>query len=345
MTRINHRCHKLLKRVVFLVVIAIAVALPVNTFGQTDAQFTQYYEVPNYYNPSAIGLTDFVKIRAGARLQWIGIDNAPQNFIGAANMPLKLGKKRLGVGVVLESGSEGLFRSLSLDAQVAYKLRFLKGELSIGFNIGYRDQKFKGSEVFLPDNDDYHDSSDSGIPTTDLTGNALNLGLGLWYTHKYFWAGLSCTHLNSPTITFSAGENGATSGGTDAEGGVKNYEFEVRRTLYFMAGGNIPIKNTLFEVMPTVMVKSDLTFTRAEAMARVRYNRFLTAGIGYRYDDALLVTLAAEFKNFFLGYSYDYSTSAIAKASSGSHEIFAGYSLKLDFSEKNRNKHKSIRIM
>ena len=55
--------------------------------------------------------------------------------------------------------------------------------------------------------------------------------------------------------------------------------------------------------------------------------------------------VGAEFKNFFLGYAYDYPTSAINKASSGSHELVAGYQLKLDFSGKNRNKHRSIRIM
>ena len=43
-------------------------------FAQTDGQMTQYFEVPTYYNPGAIGSTDFVRIRAGSRMQWIGID-------------------------------------------------------------------------------------------------------------------------------------------------------------------------------------------------------------------------------------------------------------------------------
>ncbi|MCM1111316.1 MAG: type IX secretion system membrane protein PorP/SprF [Clostridium sp.] len=314
--------------------------------AQTDAQFTQYYEIPAYYNPSALGLTDFVRIRGGARLQWVGIDNAPQTFAVMADSPLKIGKKRIGVGVVMEQNSEGLFSNMSIQAQGAYKLNLLKGSLSIGFGIGYRDQKFRGSKVLLPDDDDYHESTDNAIPTTDLSGSAIDFGVGAFYTHRLFWAGISCTHVNSPTITFSSGENGAsTSAGSDAEGNVKNFEFEARRTLYFMAGSNIQIKNSLFEVMPSVFVKSDLTFTRVELNARIRYNKFLIAGIGYRYDDAITATIGAEFKNFFLGYSFDYPTSAIAKASSGSHEIVAGYSLKLDFSEKNKNRHKSIRIM
>lgn len=112
-----------------------------------------------------------------------------------------------------------------------------------------------------------------------------------------------------------------------------------------MAGSNIPIKNTLFEIQPSVMVKSDFTFTVAEATARVRYNKFLTAGLGYRYNDAVSLILGAEYKDFFIGYSYDYSISEISKASNGSHEIWAGYKLKLDLGEKNKHRHKNIRIM
>ena len=132
---------------------------------------------------------------------------------------------------------------------------------------------------------------------------------------------------------------------TGENGNEKNYEFQMGRTLYFMAGSNIPIKNTLFEVIPSMLVKSDFTFTTGEATVRCRYNKFLSAGVGYRWNDAVYAVLSAEFKGFYIGYSYDYPTSAIAKASSGSHEIFAGYSLKLDLSDKNRHKHKSIRIM
>lgn len=97
--------------------------------------------------------------------------------------------------------------------------------------------------------------------------------------------------------------------------------------------------------MPSMMVKCDFTTWKAELTGRVRYKKFITAGLGYRFDDALMVLLGAEYKGFYIGYSYDYPTSAISKASSGSHEIVAGYSVKLNLGEKNKNKHKSIRIM
>lgn len=324
------------------VLILIAALSPFNAGAQSDAQFTQYFEIPSYYNAAATGLTDFVRLRGGSRLQWVGIDNAPKTFLVTADMPLKLFNKRFGVGIIMQQESLGLYDNMTLGAQVSYKFKLLKGEFSAGLQIGFVDEGFKGSKVYIPDDDDYHESTDDAIPTNDIRGTAFDLGLGIYYKHKYFWAGLSCTHITSPTITMNSESGSGSSGDASTE---KNYEFQVGRTLYFMAGSNIPIKNTLFEVIPSVLVKSDLTFTTAEITGRLRYNKFLTAGIGYRYDDAISAMVSAEFKNFFIGYSYDYPTSAISKASSGSHEIFAGYSLKLDLSEKNKNKHKSIRIM
>ena len=319
----------------------LTLILPERTKAQSDAQFTQYFEVPSYYNAAATGMTDFIRIRGGSRIQWVGIDNAPQTFLITADMPLKLFNKRFGIGLMMQQESLGLYKNMMLGAQIGYKFKLFKGEFSAGLQIGFVDESFKGSEVYIPDDDDYHESTDDAIPTTDIKGTALDLGVGIYYKHKYFWAGLSCTHITSPTITLNA-ENGSGGGDATTE---KNYEFQIGRTLYFMAGSNIPIKNTLFEVIPSVLVKSDLTFTTAEITGRVRYNKFLTAGIGYRYNDAISAMVSAEFKNFYIGYSYDYPTSAISKASSGSHEIFAGYSLKLDLSDKNKNKHKSIRIM
>ena len=67
--------------------------------AQVDAQFTQYFEVPNYYNPSAIGNNDYLRIRAGTRLQWIGIPKAPKTFLITGDMPLKLFNKRFGSGL------------------------------------------------------------------------------------------------------------------------------------------------------------------------------------------------------------------------------------------------------
>ncbi len=326
--------------------LALALCVPAAK-AQGDAMLTQYWALPTYYNPGAAGDTDNLRLRGGGRLQWIGIDNAPKTFVVAADMPFKLFNKKFGVGLVAQQESMGLFHNLSVNAQIGYKLKLFKGELTGSLQIGFLNEQFKGSEVYIPSDDDYHQPDDDAIPNRDVSGNALDLGIGLFYTHRKFWAGISLLHANNPTVSFSSeGESGSGSSSLPSGDGVaKKYQFTAKRAAYFMAGSNIPVKNTLFEVIPSLIVRSDFTFTDFEITGRLRYNKLFTAGLGYRYNDAVSLMLGAEIKGIFIGYSYDYHTSDISKASSGSHEIVAGYNLKLDFSEKNRNKHKSIRIM
>lgn len=337
------------KSLLLAAVLLLILNLPAGMRAQGDAMLTQYWAVPTYYNPGAVGDTDNIRLRGAGRMQWVGIDNAPKTFIAAADMPFRIfDKQRLGTGLVVQQESMGLFRNLTVNAQVGYKKKIFKGELTAAVQIGFFNEQFKGSEVFIPDDDNYHDSNDDAIPRRDVVGNAFDLGAGIYYTHPMFRVGISLLHANNPTVTF---DNDSQTGGT-LEGGVtgsdgvrKKYQFTAQRAAYFTAESNIPIKNTLLEVIPSLIVRSDFTFTDFEVTGRIRYNKLFTAGVGYRYNDAISIILGAEIKGVYVGYSYDYHISEISKASSGSHELVAGYNLKLDFSDKNRNKHKSIRIM
>lgn len=305
--------------------------------AQSDPQLTQYWALPAFYNAGAAGSTDYLRVRGGTRMQWIGVDGAPRSFFIQADSPLAIGRKRIGLGLQMQQEKIGLFSNMLIGAQAAYKIKLFKGELSVGVQIGYFNQKFSGSEVVTPGDDDYHDPSDEAIPKQDLNGAAFDLGAGIFYTRPRFWVGASATHILKPTIKMSL------EGSENSES--QEFESELGRMVYFMGGCNFPIKNTLFVLEPSALVKTDFNFFTAEVTMRATYNRFLTFGAAYRYNDAVSAMLGVTFKNFHLGYSYDYPLSAIGKASSGSHEIVAGYQLKLDFSGKNKHKHRSIRIM
>ena len=315
--------------------------------AQSDVMLTQYWAVPAYYNPAAAGDTDNLRIRGGMRAQWTDIDNAPRTFVAGADAPFRMFDKRWGAGIAVQRQSCGPLRNLTAGLQLGYKHKALGGELTVALQAGLLNEQFKGSEVSVPDDGEQRSEYES-MPDYDVDGNALDLGVGIHYSHPRFKAGISLMHANSPAVTFGGvdGVDGAADASADAgDAAEKNCQIKVPRTLYFSAEGNIRVKNTLFEIIPSVLIRSDFTFTDAAATARVRYNGKFSAGIGYRYRDALSVMLGAEFRGIFIGYSYDHHLRGIAKTSSGSHEIFAGYNLKLDFSEKNRYRHKSIRIM
>ena len=314
--------------------VAIIAATPQMANAQVDAQLTQYWALPSYYNPSSIGNVDYIHITAGSKLQWLGIKHAPMDFFAMADMPFKFLGKRWGTGIILQQENVGLFRSQTVAAQLAWKKKMLGGTLSVGFQIGLLNQTFRGDSVRIPENDDAHTSADDAIPKGVVTGRAADMAAGFSFTHKWFWLAASATHFTSPTINMKAGENEEDL-----------YQFDTGRYFYLMAGSNIPIKNTLFEIQPSVLVKTDTKLWQGEATLRVRYNKFLSGGVAYRHKDAVSAMIGAEFKNVFVGYAYDYPISSISKATHGSHELILNYNVKLNLGEVNKNKHKSIRIM
>lgn len=320
-----------------LLILTMTVWCRQHVHAQTDIIFTQYWEMPTLLNPAATGDTDFIRIRGGARLQWVGIENAPKTFVATGDMPFNLMKKRIGAGLTVSQESIGLFSNLLISAQGSYKFNILKGRLSIGIQAGYYNSRFRGSDVYIPDNDDYHQPNDPSIPTQDLSGNAFDLSAGVSYSNKNFYIGVSGMHLTSPMVSLSQ------EGSNNNE--QQQYQTELPRSLYFDAGCNIEIPNTLFTLQPSLIAGSDFTDFAGAVTVRGIYNKFLSVGLGYRWRDAFSIMIGAEFKNFFLGYAFDMPTSALARASAGSHELVAGYRLKLDLSGKNKNKHRSIRIM
>lgn len=336
MVRVSIRNKNAIRRSIVLTLLVMALSY-IKVNAQDDVQFTQYWAVPTYYNPGATGEIDFVRIRGAARMQWLGIENAPKSFMASADSPFKIGKKRVGAGVNMSQESLGLFSNMLINLQASYKFKLFKGILSVGVQGGYFTSKFKGTEVYIPEGDDYHESGDEAIPTRDMTGDAFDLSAGIWYTHKYFNVGISGLHLLEPTVSFDS------EGAETAE--MSQYQTKLKRAIYLISNGNIAIKNTLFELQPSLMVSSDFSRFGVEATFRAMYKKLFWAGLGYRYNDAVSAMVGAEFKNFFIGYSYDYPTSAISRVSSGSHELVIGYKVKLDFGAKNKNKHRSIRIM
>lgn len=321
---------------VMMILLAAVMSLPV--MSQNDPQYAQYWAVPTFYNPAQAGSIEFIRIRLGANMQWVGIDGAPRTFSGSADMPLKLGRKqRMGVGLNVMQEKIGLFDNLLIGAQAAYRFKALKGVFSVGIQPAYYNTKFRGTDVYIPEGDDYHQPDDEALPKQDVTGNAFDISAGIAYTHKYFSVGISGLHLLQPKITMS--QEGQSENDQD------EFSTTLARQMYFTADGNIPIRNSLFSLQPSLLVRTDFSNFSAEVTMRGTYKRFLSLGVGYRWKEALSVMAAAEFKNFFIGYAYSYPFSPIHRASSGSHEVVAGYMIKLNYGDKNRNKHRSIRIM
>lgn len=331
-----------LRPMAFAAMWLLALLSVVPTAAQSDPLYTQAWALPTLYNPACVGSTDWLRIRGAARMQWVGIENAPKSFTAAADIPFKLLDRRWGGGVNVTQEGIGLFSNTYVNGQLSGRLKkIFGGELTVGLQIGYFGSSFRGSEVYIPDDDDYHDSNDPSIPKQDVGGGTVDFGIGLQYTHPKFHAGVSLLHPAAPKVKLN------TKGSTSSTATSDNHEFEtyVNRVLYLTAGSNIQVRNTLIELQPDFILASDFRTLSVVVSMKGWYNKMFFGGVAYRWNDAVSINLGAEFKNFLLGYVYDIPTSRILKASSGSHELTIGYRLKLDFGGKNRHRHRSIRLM
>lgn len=295
--------------------------------AQNDPQISMYWAVPTLYNPAAGGQDSSLHISAFDRMQWVGVENAPQTFFFGADLPFKFLKREQAAGLILMNDAAGLFTTTTFGLQYAWKTRLWGGQLSVGLQGGAVNQSFNGSKVYIPDGDAW-EPSDDALPTSNVSAMAFDCAAGLYYSRGMFYGGLSAQHLTAASLELS------------------DYAYsELERIYYFQLGGNIPIKRTLFIVQPSVLVKTDLASTQVDYTLRATYDHRLWGGVTYRPTDAVVLQVGLDLKNLRLGYAYDIGTSALAQVSGGSHELMATYTVKLDLGKKEKHKHKSIRIL
>ena len=263
--------------------------------AQYDAQLSNHWAAINYFNPAYAGTSGNLEATALYRQQWIGIEGAPRTTLMSGEMPMYFLGRTHGVGALLFTEKIGLFSHTIASGQYAYKKELGKGSLSVGLQVGYTSESFKGSEIALdvPPGDEYHEESDEGIPTTDIAGSSIDAAFGLMFVKRKWYVGASVTHLLAPQLILD-----------------ENIVMEVPRAYYLTAGYNIQLNNPLLELQPTLLLKTTqmssyaepdsitkmiagstakamMTMMQIDLSARLIYNKTFWGGLGWRTRVAL----------------------------------------------------------
>ena len=300
--------------------------LPVlGAWAQYDVSFGHYWAMEPSFNPASVGKEDKLNVAGAYAMQMVGFEHNPNTMYVGADMPFYFLKVRQGAGLQLISDNIGVFSHKRVSLQYALQTRLFKGRLSLGIQAGMLSENLDGSKVELGEN-----SSDPAFTTSSVDGTALDLGLGLYYTHRSWYAGLSALHLNAPKV-----ELGATN------------ELEVSPTYYLTGGYNIRLRNPFFTIHTSVLGRTDGTVWRADVTGRLKYShekKMMYGGVTYSPTNSVTVMVGGNFHGIHLGYSYEIYTSGIS-IGNGSHELFVGYQTDLNLVKKGRNLHKSVRIL
>ena len=295
--------------------------------AQYDAALSHYFMAKAYYNPAAAGNTDDLKMLALFNQQWVGFPKAQRSFFVTADMPLKIGKIRQGVGLTVYTESIGLFQNTHVGAQYAYKHKLWNGVLSGGIQIGIVNESFKADSIYIPQSS-FHQQEDEAFPKSRVNATGLDINVGLFYQHKSFYAGIGFTHITSPELQLE-----------------ENIYTYIGGMLNFMGGYNIKLNNPLLELKPSVFLLTDLSNYHLDVTARMEYNKMFNGGISWKINESIGLLLGANIGRFSLGYSFGYPTTAIRKVSSGNHELVLEYRFKLNKTKTGNTKHKSVRIL
>lgn len=305
-------------------VLAVLLFVVVTARGQYDPSFSHYWDMEPSFNPAAVGKQSKVNVAAAYAMAMAGFENNPKTMYLAADMPFYFLNGYHGTGVQLLNDQIGLFSHQRVALQYAFKRDLLGGTLSAGVQAGLVSEKFDGSKL------DIDDTSDPLFVSSELTGNTLDLGFGLYYSHGRWYVGLSGQHLNAPLV----------------ELGERN-ELKIERSYYLTGGYNIKLRNPFLTIPASVLVRSDGVGYRADVTGRLVYThdkRHMYVGASYSPTNSVTLLVGGDFHGIHVGYSYEVYTSAISIVN-GSHELFVGYQMDLNLTKKGKNRHKSVRYL
>ncbi|MDO8930011.1 MAG: type IX secretion system membrane protein PorP/SprF [Bacteroidota bacterium] len=306
----------------FLYIIAILAAI-----AQQDPQFTFNRMTQLSVNPGYAGSSGMVNGLILNRYQWDGIPGAPKTLLFSVESGTELFGINSGVGLNIISDELGFQKNIAVSFDYAYRKVTKWGNLGIGASAGFYNMAING-DWNTPEGIPWTPyDGDPGVPQSDVSQLAFDLGFGIFLKSNDYFIGASVTHLNQASIVFS--DQAST---------------YLARHYYLSAGYNISLSDPLFEIQPSVLFKTDMVAYQADFTVDLVYKERYSVGLNYRINDAVGVLLGFELANGMrIGYAYDIMTSALAGYGNGSHEIFIGYSFDLG---KNRSKkYKSVRFL
>lgn len=293
--------------------------------AQQDPSFSHYWAMEPSFNPATVGKESMLNVVGAYAIQMAGFEHNPNTMYAAADMPLYAIRNHHGVGVQFMNDAIGLFSHKRFGAQYAFHRALWGGRLSAGVGVSMLSENFDGSKLELID------TSDPAFSTTEVTGTAFDLNVGLYYRHQDQWyAGVSVMHMNSPQV----------------ELGERN-EYDIASTYYFTGGYNIRLRIPFLRVRTSLLAFTDGVGWRADMTARLCYNhenRLLEAGLSYSPTNSVTLLLGGTVHGIRLSYSYELYTQGIG-LKNGSHELFISYQTEIDLGKKGRNLHKSVRLL
>lgn len=283
----------------------LVVLFPLQLLGQMFPLSDHYVFNALAINPAFAGSHDALSATIAYRNQWVGFDDAPKSQILSVHTPVD--NDRVGLGLLVERNSIGIFKETSLICNYAYRMELHDGKLAFGLGFGVTVYNSAWNDLFASDPNDVQLMNNN----TSAVLPAFSLGT-YYYTKKYF-IGLSWPLFLSYDLDKSTGK----------------YKIDnpFSGSNYFLTGGyEIGISNNV-KLLPSLLIKYHPgNAIQVDYNAMVNLKDRIWMGIGYRDKEMLVGMLQCQVNyQLRMAYSYDFELGTLGRYMNGSHEIVFNY--------------------
>jgi type IX secretion system PorP/SprF family membrane protein len=267
--------------------------------AQQEIMVSQYMFNGLFLNPAYAGSHKYFSSSLLYRNQWVGFTGAPKSMLLAVDGPLM--DQKMGVGLIVATDKIGATRQSDVYANYSYILPLEKGKLAFGIKAGASQYTYNSGELIVWD---ANDEKFNGVTQSALIPK---FGFGAYYFTERAFAGISV-----PSMLYYNGSN--------------SFTLPVSKH-YYITGGYVMELEERWKLKPSFLFKY-------QKAAPVQLDMNITAmfmdqvsmGLSYRTGDAVVAILEYQAnQRFRIGYAYDFTTSAIRKYATGSHEIMIGF--------------------
>ena len=292
-----------MKTILKIIVSAFLLVVSSNSFGQQQAQFTQYMYNTIVINPGYAGNRNVLSINGVHRAQWVGLEGAPRTQTLSIHSPMG---QRVGLGLSIVQDEIGPSTETYVNADFSYTipLNDQGANLAFGLKAGYYSLFVDFGKLLI------YNPTDELIQNDNINKRSPTIGAGAYvYTDKWY-VGLSVPNMLSTQHYESSLVSKAS--GTQHVYAIGGYVFEIHKNLKFKPA-------TMLKIAKGAPLALDVS-------ANFLINKKFTLGTSYRLDAAISALAGFQASNqLMLGYSYDYDTTDLRGYNSGSHEFFLRY--------------------
>jgi type IX secretion system PorP/SprF family membrane protein len=274
------------------------------SYGQQDAQFTQYMYNTININPAYAGSRGAMSIFALHRTQWVGLDGAPTTNAVSINTPIS--NSNLGLGVSFVNDKIGPTNENTISADLSYSIQTSADfKLSFGMKATANLFNLNASKLNPVNQGDAQFQNLRNVFTP-------NVGAGIYYHSDKAYLGLSVPNFIQ------------TNRYNDNEVAI----FKEKINYYFIGGYVFDLSNDI-KFKPAFLTKVvEGSPLQVDVSANFMFVEKLTLGVAYRWSAAMSAMVGFQVSDgMYIGYGYDLETTNLENYNSGSHEIFLRYEI------------------